>query len=150
MGFQGKLTGIDISKNGIKAVQFANKKYDLNIQTIIGDIRSSEIYSCFPVNSSTTLFTYLALEQLPVDAENVLVQLSNLAKERDVYLLESSQELFSLHYSEMLSKIYTRKRDYLTKLRFYMRKNKIKYTVSRVRYSHRIGNEIALYRISNK
>jgi hypothetical protein len=149
MGFRGKLAGIDISKNGLKTIDLASHRWGLDIQTCFGDMRSNEIFQSPPINSATTLFTYLALEQLPDDAEIVLRHLDRYARQKEVILLESSRELFPLHYSEFLSKIYTLKRDYLRCIGLYMRKNDIEYRVDRVKFSHRIGNEIAIYRLGS-
>ncbi len=149
MGYKGKLAGIDISENGIKSIELANQKWDLNIQTRVGDMRSAEIFQSPLIQASRTLFTFLALEQLPKETEMVLGHLKKYAKTKEIILLESSRELFPFHYSELLSKIYTSKRDYLRTLKKYMKRNEIDHQIERVKFSHRIGNEIAIWRLGS-
>jgi SAM-dependent methyltransferase len=145
LGYDGNLSGVDISKNGINVIEIANRRWNLDIQTRVGDMRQEEVFLQTPIASSSNLFTFLALEQLPIDTYVVLQNFVRFANEKSIILLESSRELFPLHYSEILSRIYTSKRDYLRTLQSLLKKRGIVYQVERIRFSHRIGNEIAAW-----
>jgi hypothetical protein len=147
-GFKGKLYGADISPTGLEVIKVANKKWNLQIDTELVDLNSLRVHESKTVSEPGTLFTYLALEQLPITASQLLKNITGSFPEKKILLFESSCELFPLHYSEILSKIYVIKRDYLRCLRENLSSLNVKVTILRLRFSHRIGNEIACFQIN--
>jgi hypothetical protein len=147
-GFKGKLYGADISRIGLEVIETANRKWNLQIDTELLDLNSKRVQESNTVSEPEALFTYLALEQLPTTASQLLKNITESFPKKKMLLIESSCELFPLHYSEILSRIYVSKRDYLRSLRKDLSSLNVKVTISRLRFSHRIGNEIASFQIN--
>lgn len=147
-GFDGNLYGLDISKNAIETISTLNKKYNLSIFAEVTDLTNESILSHEFVKSADVIFSYLTLEQMPLTAESVVRRFASLANEKRIFFLESSSDLFPYHYSDFLTKIYTKKKNYLRNLKKIFIKTGIPVQIKRLHISHRIGNEIALWELS--
>jgi SAM-dependent methyltransferase len=150
LGFSGRLSGIDISPVGIQVIIEANAKWSLDINVSIGDITSQQTFKTALIQSSGAIFTFLALEQLPREAPLTLTNLYEISDSKSIFLIESASGLFPLHYSELLSILYTKKRDYLRTLRRFFDDLSIPYQVRRLNFSPVIGNDVALWEIVSK
>jgi SAM-dependent methyltransferase len=147
LGFQGPLSGVDISPVGIQVVEEANAKWDLNINCVVGDISSKQTFSTELVQNSDCIFSFLALEQLPRESFHTLTFIRELLGEKKVFLLESSSGVFPFHYSEILTGIYTKKRDYLRTMRAYLDELSISYRIKRLNFSPSVGNDVVLWEL---
>ncbi len=147
-GFKGELYGADISETGLKVIEIANKRWNLQIQTELLDLNSSRVVGSKTISAPDALFTYLALEQLPLTASHVLREITQRFPQKKLILIESACGLFPIHYSEVLSKIYVARRNYLSNPSKILSDLSVNFKVSRLRFSHRIGNEIASYQIN--
>ena len=147
-GFKGELYGADISETGLQVIEIANKKWNLQIRTELLDLNSSQVGESRTITQPDTLFTYLALEQLPLTTSHLLGLIKQKFPLKKMILIESATGLVPYHYSELLSIIYVYRRDYLSNLPKILSDLSIKAKISRLRFSHRIGNEIASYQIN--
>ena len=148
LGYSGELNGVDISPRGISVINTANQKWGTDIKASTFDLTKPGLSNVEPIRESETLFSFLALEQLPNDMEKVIQNLFNEFPNRKMIFIESSTELLPLHYSELFSILYVYKRDYQHTLKSQLRNLQATFAVERIRFSHRIGNEIAVFRVN--
>lgn len=144
-GFKGELYGADISETGLRVIEIANRRWNLQIETELLDLNSSRVAVSKTISAPDALFTYLALEQLPSTTSYVLGVITQKFPRKKLILIESASGLFPIHYSEVLSGIYVSRRNYLSNLSKILSDLSVNFKVSRLRFSHRIGNEIASY-----
>lgn len=147
LGFEGSLSGIDISPVGIQVIEEANAKWNLNINCAVGDISSRQVFLSDLFQNSESIFSFLALEQLPREAFHTLTYIRELRGGKKVFLLESSSGIFPLHYSEILTSIYTKKRDYLRTMKAYLNDLSISYSIKRLNFSPTVGNDVVLWEL---
>jgi|1048.fasta_scaffold51334_1 2-polyprenyl-3-methyl-5-hydroxy-6-metoxy-1,4-benzoquinol methylase len=154
-GHTGNLTGVDISKEGISLASYISDHYNLNIDYKVLDITDQlQLNNLFQQNMPDVIFTYQVFEQLPHESESLVKSLIKIAPSRSFILVESSASLRPRNFSDLLSKIYVWKKDYQTALyrtlKDFERKNLIRdLYIERLRCSHKIGNESAIYRFSS-
>ena len=154
-GHAGNLLGVDISETGISLAKSISDKYNLNINYQVLDLTNyAHLKNLIESIKCDIIFTYQVFEQLPHESEALIRSLIKIAKKRSFVLIESSASLKPLNYSDLLSKIYVWKKDYQTilckTLKDLEQKNIISdLSIQRLRCSHKIGNESAVYRFNS-
>ena len=151
-GHMGKLTGADISQQGIYVARKISEKFSLNIQYVLVDLTDRRSLSDLTQKhaSADLIFTYQVFEQLPYNTNNLVGSLIREFKKKKFIFIESSASLFPLSFSDLLSKYYVKKKCYQTDvhavLKNYQKQGLIvNLQVERLRCGHKIGNESAIF-----
>lgn len=151
-GHMGKLTGVDISQQGINLGRKISEKFNLDIQ--YGHINLTDRRDISELGqehaSADLIFTYQVFEQLPNHTNILVGGLIKEFKKKKFILIESSAGLFPLSFSDLLSKYYVKKKCYQTDiyavLKNYQRQGLIaNLQIERLRCGHKIGNESAIF-----
>jgi len=110
-GFVGKLSGVDISENGIKLSNLISNKYNLNFKTRVMDIKKldPDIESLYPVD---LILIYQVLEQLHGNVEKILFNLVKIFPNTRFLVIESAAELFPKNLNLLMTKLYINKQGY--------------------------------------
>lgn len=150
MGYKGRLIGLEISPNGVLASSTAERKFNLSISYLQGDFRDFSTFTHPLLNNlgkNGAVFSFLALEQVPQNALDVLGHLDKALPSATKIFFESGANLNLNHYSYWLSRITVHRRDYLRCFSSSLKQAGYNYDVKKIMYSQRIGNEIAKYTI---
>lgn len=151
-GHTGVLTGVDISEVAISLARDISSRYQLNISYSVIDItKTTQIINQFIPDDFDVIFSYQVFEQLPLDTTQLIESLVELFPCKQFIFIESSAKLPPKNLSDLLSKIYVWKKNYQVTLFKTLKNleasNKIKdFGVERLRCSHKIGNESAVYK----
>ncbi len=150
MGFEGQLIGVEISPNGVLAARAAEQKFKLDISYLQGDFRNINTFThplISNIGKGDAVFSFLALEQLPLNALDVVNHLEEVMPLATKIFFESGANLGINHYSYWLSRLTVSRRDYLRNFSLKLKKGGYDCNVTKLLYSQRVGNEIARYTI---